>query len=357
MLTRIFNFVKMSWMLTWRLAIPSFFLFHGPHWNAIVPFALVVSAVSVFALKTTLVTWPLLKLLQRNPVVAPSDTWAGEKAPEQVPELPKQRRTPASTPQYNRYGPAVPPVPRLSTASEPGRITGYEPKTLEAMSIPNLPNMIGRPGSGLENVERDHQDNMSAKAVALGKRGEENFARALMKANLLHRFGNIWSVPVPDLERFVPAAYEADIDCLLATGSTIYLVDLKNYKSGNVRYYSKADELYCEDVPTGERVGDLKIMTRNMIKATIAMRKHFPDAKIVPVVVFMPTDKGEGTIDNVWWPGGVRAMYLSQFLEEVVHEPSFEWNAGIAHAGVFARMSNLLWMREKEWSAANKRNR
>lgn len=344
MLTRIFNFVKMTWMLTWRLAIPSFILFHGPHWNIILPVALVISAGTVFALNKTLVVWPLLKLIQRKPIIEPADTWSGEKAPEKPDTPTPAPHKPTGSGSYNRSTPQ--PTQRyLPTASQVGRITGYEPDALKARPVPRTMYMTGVPGSGLSDAEEGDYGSMSEAVVALGKEGEENFARALQAAGLLHRFHTTWSLPVPDQERFIPASYNADIDCALGTGRTIFLVDLKNYKSGNVRYYAEGAMLFCEDVPTGALVGETRHMTQNMQNATLALRGHFPDANIVPVVVFMPTNKGEGTIDNVMWPGGIRAMNLTQFLAELAAEPDFSWQA--PHGGALARMGNLLRMREQ----------
>lgn len=337
----------MSWMLTWRLAIPSFVLFHGPHWNIILPVALVISAGTVFILNKTLVTWPLVKIIQRRTIIAPADSWADVKAPETEPYAPpKPRQTPATTP---RYGTEPTPLkftePRLSSASQEGRITGFEPDTLKARPVPSSANMTGAPGSGLQAVEGSNYGSMSEEVVALGKVGEENFARALQVAGLLHRFPTTWSLPVPEPGHFRPAAYDADIDCALATGRTIFLVDLKNYKSGNVRYYVERDLLVCEDVSTGQIIGEVRDMTINMQTARDVLRQHFPDVNIVPVVVFMPTNKGEGVIDDVMWPGGIRATNLTTFLAELANEPDFTWET--SHAGAYARLGNLLTMRDK----------
>lgn len=341
MLTRIFNVVKMSWMLTWRLAIFSFILFHGPHWNIIVPVALVISAGTIFLLNKTLVTWPLLKLIQRKPLIEPSDTWGGERAPEKVLKpSPVTTRTPRPAPTPLKFT-----QPRLAAASQEGRITGFEPNALKAWPVPNYPNMTGSPGSGLKSVDDSYYGSMSEEVVAIGKEGEENFARALRTAGLLHRFPTTWSVPVPDQERFRLAAYEADIDCVLATGQTLFVIDLKNYKSGDVRYYAEGNLLVCEDVPTGKIIGEVREMTQNMQNATFALRTHFPEARIVPVVVFMPTNKGEGVIDDVKWPGNVRATNLTSFLAELANEPDFSWE--VPHAGAYARLRSLLSLRDK----------
>lgn len=330
MFTKLIHFAKMSWMLTWRLLVISTLLFAGRH-NDLAPWiALVASGVSVFVFNRTLMTWPIFRLFTGKRVVIPADGWGND--------LPPTKRQQSSGP---RRGPAKPTTAPtgavLSVASSNGRMTGFEPNKLEGRPVPTAPSMVGAPGAGLHGAKGMTQTN-----IALGVKGEENFARALSATNQLNRFGTIWSVPVPAQDRFEPGKYETDIDCILSTGSAIFLVDLKNYKSGNVRYYNQGNQLYCEDVATGKLVGEPKTMSRNMEMATSAVRGHFPQANIVPVVVFMPTDKGEGNLDNVVWPGGVPAMNLTEFLSVLANQQDFNWK--LPHAGAVGRLGNLLTM-------------
>ena len=272
MLTKIMNFAKMSWMLIWRLTLLSFFLFGNRYTEILILAALIASGISVFIFNKVLTIWPLVKLVQRKPAIVPAHTWGGEKAPEPTFEQPKRRPEPVSTP-YHVPAPAQAPVLRLGSASENGRITGLEPSALASRPVPRTPTMIGEPGSSLHSMEStDHSGSMGKEAVSLGVKGEENFARVLAATGYLHRFGTIWSVPVPDQERaYTLGPFNTDIDCVLATGSTIFLIDLKNYKSGNVRYYAQGADLYCEDVPTGKLIGEVKTMSHNMQMAAAAI--------------------------------------------------------------------------------------
>ena len=341
MFTKLIHFAKMSWMLFWRFTIIGVILFGGRYNDAIFWGSLIAAGIMVFVFNRTLLTWPIVRLIMRKQVVIPANGWAGDHS--------SQRPT-QSAPSYapNHYapqgkGPGRPhlgPIGGPSTvgtvqvATENGRITGFEPRTLQSRPVPKMHSMIGAPGAGLQGAQGMAQIN-----IDLGVQGEENFARALAATNQLHRFSTIWSVPVPDFKSFTPGKYDTDIDCIVATSTAIFLVDLKNYKSGNVRYTSQGDQLYCEDVPTGQAVGQPKKMSHNMEMATAAVRNHFPKANIVPVVVFMPTDKGEGVLENVVWPGGIPAMNLTEFLSVLAQQQDFSWN--LPHGGAVSRLANF----------------
>lgn len=332
MFTKLIHFAKMSWMLIWRLLLVNALVFHGGNDNLVFAVALIGSFISVFVFNRTLATFPLIRLFRKRPIVVPADGFGDEARPA--------RPRPAATrPTRGPGKPTVgtPGLGSLSTASTNGRMTGFEPSTLKATPVPNVSTMVGRPGAGLQGAAGMTQTN-----IDLGVIGEENFAKALSITGQIRRFGTVWSVPVPDQDRFIPGPYGTDIDCVLATGSALFLIDLKNYKSGDVRYHSEGNELFCDDVATGKQVGDVKTMSRNMEMATNAVRRHFPGVNIVPVVVFMPTDKGEGVLDNVVWPGGVPAMNLTEFLSVLANQQNFDWN--MPHAGALGRMGNLLTM-------------
>lgn len=331
MFTKLIHFAKMSWMLSWRLILVSELIFGGQNTATFIWVALIASGLSVFVFNKTLLTWPILRLITRKRFIIPANGWGTDGATQ-----PKRPQGAPAKPQPNKPQITV-TGPQLQTATSNGRITGFEPSALESRPVPNVPTMIGAPGAGLHGATGMTQTNIS-----LGVKGEENFARALAATRQLSRFSTVWSVPVPDQDRFVPGPYGTDIDCVLATASAIFLIDLKNYKSGNVRYYNSGNQLYCEDVATGQQVGDPKTMSRNMEMATAAVRKHFPQANIVPVVVFMPTDKGEGVLENVVWPGGVPAMNLTEFLSVLANQQDFSWNQ--PQAGAVGLMGNLLTM-------------
>jgi len=335
MFSKLIHFVKMSWMLTWRLLLLDAIVFGGRSDTLLLAAAIIGSFVSVFFFNRTLVTFPLIRLLRKRPLVVPADGFGDAPRPAAQPRTYQPAATSGRGPGRPHVG--TPGTGTVSTASGNGRMTGFEPSALKNLKVPEFPTMTGKPGAGLHGAAGMSQTN-----ITLGVAGEENFAKALGLSRMLGRFATTWSVPVPDQDAFVPGPYSTDIDCVLATGSAIFLVDLKNYKSGDVRYYNRGNQLYCEDGSTGKQVGEVKTMSRNMEMATSAMRHHFPQANIVPVVVFMPTDKGEATLDNVVWPGGVPAMGLTDFLSVLANQQDFAWN--MPHAGAMSRVGSLLKM-------------
>ena len=339
MFTRLLQFAKMSWMIYWRLFVVTAIFFSGKNHDIFPWIAMGVAAISVFVFNRTFLTWPVLRFLTGKRNVIPANTWAPENQP-------MNRKTRRGTSYSPHRGPGRPHVGTPGTLSQPnyittatqnGRMTGYEPRSLETMPVPDYATMIGKPGEGLHTAA-----GMSQQNIQLGVQGEENFARALASSNQLRRFTTVWSVPVPDQNLFVPGPYETDIDCVLATETAVFLIDLKNYKSGNVVYTHSGNQLFCQDVATGQQVGAAKTMTKNMEMATQAMRTHFPQVNFVPVVVFMPTDKGEGVIDGVTWPGGIPAMNLSDFIEVLNKQNPFHWK--LPHSGAVGRIGHLTKM-------------
>jgi hypothetical protein len=338
MIIKAVHVLQMTWMFIWRLVIVDAIFLGGRGVENIFLISLVAAVVIAFGFKKTILFWPLARLFMKRRVIIPSTEWARDAGLEPEEQAKKAKSEPVPTTQFR--SPEVSETV-IGSAIEKGRITGFEPTTLEALPIPDVFMMKGTPGAGLNNAEGMEQVN-----IELGIKGESNFARALSVAGLINRFATVWSVPVPDKNSFVLAQYSADIDCVLATNETIFLIDLKYYKSGAVRYYNKGSQLYCEDSMTGQQVGDPRTMSMNMSSATEALRGHFPTVNFTPVVVFMPTDNGEGFIDNVFWTGNIPAMNLSQFLYKVKTESDFDWRT-TPHAGTVGRIEHLLDMKRK----------
>ncbi|MCC3292399.1 nuclease-related domain-containing protein [Arthrobacter sp. zg-Y1110] len=316
---KFFHFIKMSWMLYWRATLFTLIFAFAQGWRTpLMWLSLIAAGITVFYFDKALVTFPVIRAvfkkedvlldLSNEPVRAPV------KEPEQVkpevPPVPNPIKFPISFYEPNRIPYFAGGV--LEKATQDGRMTGFEPKALEGVRIPRTSrHWTGVPAGGLMVAE-----GMNKARNELGVRGEENFARALMKLGLTGKgFSIAWSVPVPSMDRFEPGKYETDIDCIIGTEDAVFLIDLKNYKSGDVEYFDFDDHISCRDRATKRHVGDAINPSRNMEMATNAVRAHFPKANIVPVVVFMPTDKGEGEIFNVSWPGGIPAINLSVFLE------------------------------------------
>lgn len=341
---KLFHLVKMSWMFSWRLLIVSVVISAGRLNDAVIPVAVILAAVMIFGFNKALRTWPLARLLTRALWLIPADTWGPESQETHKKylaekEKDRQRKHARKNPSYRLPAKLRPTFSGFTDrASANGRMTGFEPRILESNSVPHSPLMVGAPGKNLG----DGSD-FSEEHIALGRQGEENFARALQKEHLLNSFLSIWSVPVPDKDStaLLGNAFGWDIDCVLATRDVIYLVDLKNYKGGSVKYETFEDLLYCSDIPTDSKVGEPKTMSKNMFYATQTMRRHFPNVQFAPVVVFMPTNKGEAILDDVFWPGGIPAMNLSQLLEALKAQKPYDSTAQTPTAIAASRISFL----------------
>lgn len=359
--------VKVWWMLSWRsLLISWLFLRGGAGGTLLLVVSVVAPIVLVFVFRKSIQVFPIWRLLTRDQVVfdveqgpkpqgtlheqrererkaaaekeqlarrnevATRSRKEAEKARRQVHRLiPDQRyergvfsdvletlvRADGSV--FHRHGRTVSDTV-IPSATRVGLITGYEPSTLKLQSTFNSfasGKMHGRPGEGLE-----YATGLDEKRRALGARGERNFAQALGMNGLLDRFHTVWSVPVPSESRdtrghLQPGRFDTDIDCVIAVDDALYLVDLKNYVSGDVIYFNESDQLYCQDSSTGHSVGAPRKMSRNMEMATNTILEVFPGPfEVRPCVVFMPTDKGEAYIEGVYWPGEIQALKLTDFL-------------------------------------------
>lgn len=213
---------------------------------------------------------------------------------------------------------------RLRAASGPGRITGYEPSVLRDVVLERTDTMYGDPGVGLDGAGFD------ARAVERGREGELNFAKALADRGLLGRFATFWSVHMPEDGVGASAGFQTDIDCVVLTGGSLWLVDVKNYNQGAVTWITEMQDapvLIAVDDATGGRVGGPRRMTRNMEMA----RSRFVgklqaigvDLQVKPVVVMMPREDGLGTVRDVFWPGGIPAGGLPDVLRWMESEPDF----------------------------------
>lgn len=207
----------------------------------------------------------------------------------------------------------------VSRASELGEVTGYEPEPLRRIQISRPRLMHGDPGSGLAGA------GFGVGATQAGQVGEKNFAKALSKANLLERFATFWSLHM--LAQDTYGRQESDIDCAIVSGQTIWLIDVKNYASGNVYYRSCGQWLQIIDAATGKQVGEPRKMSRNMEVGVKRFKSRYHNYKTFGLqarVVFMPTPRGAGRVDGVEWPGQIPARTLTDLLLELEGEPPFE---------------------------------
>lgn len=219
----------------------------------------------------------------------------------------------------------------VNRASGPGTITGYEPYALEGIELTDHPHMHGTPGEGLAG------SGFAAENVKRGQEGELNFAKALQTQGHLDSFASFWSVHLADSEIGASLTYNTDIDCVLVTATSVWLVDVKNYAQGDVTWrvepalQANADgrtELIAIDNATDGYVGRPRPMSRNMLMAHKHFSHRFKESglpfTVRPVVVMMPRDNGLGVIDNVKWPGDIPTVGLPTLLSWLASERPFQ---------------------------------
>ena len=211
----------------------------------------------------------------------------------------------------------------ISKATHNGKMTGFEPQKLKNYKLYQHELMFGEPGKGLNKSGFDES------AINLGQEGEINFAKALQKQGLLEKLVTFWSIHNLNLE---DKRLDADIDCVIVSGSTIWLVDLKFYISGNVIYKEEDGLLYTIDSATGFQIGMPKKMSPNMSYAKESFSHKFGNLlkyyRLETRVVLMPTFKGAGKLDNVFWPGHIKAVSLEEMLDELSRKDKFKDTIG-----------------------------
>jgi len=212
---------------------------------------------------------------------------------------------------------------RLSRASAPGRMTGFEPRVLAEVELLEQPLRHGEPGLGLETMRG------RADLVAKGREGERNLAKALQQRGHLDRFATFWSLQMPSETRGAHDRNRGDIDCVIVTGKRILVLDAKALEQGDVTRYTEGRWLYRRDNETGHDIGrPTELKSAHFRAATDALHAQLQRAGakqcVAAAVVLMPDDAGLGYADGAFWPGGIPAWDLLQLLDELEHEPPFD---------------------------------
>ena len=295
------------WMIFWRLHVMVFIL-NGGNVNTTLVF--LTSFIAVLVVSRTgyqMLTWPIVRMLRRvMQKIALSRAGVVQPAKRPSPTV-----APPSNAGRNPLIVRAESLPSLSSSTGKGKMTGYEPRSMVSVSIPyGYPTFHGEPGSGLQT------SGLSKRNATLGAKGEELFAKALVKNSLHTSFHSFWSVVMPRKNAPIPdQSLKTDIDCVLLFDRMILLVDVKYYASGDVTYLQDGgDRLWTIDNTTGKSVNKPHKMSRNMEIATERFRSLFPGYRIYPLVVLAPTDNGAGQIESVVWPGGIPAVDLESMV-------------------------------------------
>lgn len=217
-----------------------------------------------------------------------------------------------------------------------GLMTGYEPESLINIELKKTCLLYGNPGIGLQG------SSFSKGNINAGAEGELNFAKVLQKHDYLDKFASFWSVQYLE-EGYVQANTNidvsgADIDSILITKDTIYLIDVKFYSQGNITWHtlSSGNQIQAIDNATGKWFDEPRSMSENMMHATEHIKNMIKklgfNYKVQPFVVMMPTSRGMGKIENVYWPGNVKCMTVIDYLDILSHQEAFNTSGKDARA-------------------------
>lgn len=311
------KFAKLTWMIFWRYAIVSTVITENLHVARALAVAAAAAAVMIFVFKRDIHAFPVFRFfLGLRPVIYPlhkvstSSRTAQNKSAKAQPSNTGVKPGPryayqTPTENYDR--------PVSSQTAERGFMTGYEPKALENVVIPNgaQSRVFGSPGSGLNN------SNFSQSNISRGIAGETQFAQALTAAGCINSVDSFWSVSMPSTATMNPDRnMPTDIDCVLVVGNRILLIDVKNYSGGNGTYYNvDSHTLAMVDNVTGDYVGKWRKMSQNMSMALERFTNNLSGYTVEAHVVFVPTSRGSAYIaPGTAWPGGVYATNLSDFI-------------------------------------------
>lgn len=320
--------VRMWWMLTWRLfvvAIPTVIDMRTVGWAAATVFP-VLALVTVVVFRKTITHLPELSMLVLS---SPLESLADVRGDKELDAL----RSFTAPPLHEGV------VVRAATRA--GEMTGrFEPHLLEHVPVPAGELVCGTPGSGLAESGFDEQ------AIKAGQAGESNLAKILGMEGLTDKYATFWSVGMPGRLGIRDEEFEdVDIDLVLVTKHSIWLVDVKNYRQGDVTYLYPPDSRHrsvaAYDNETGARVGEPYKMSSNMSMAKSRFEEAFGlrGFLVKACVVMMPTDKGMGDIGRVYWPGPIKAITVPAFLKQISRERPFSPNR--TQSDVVAQLTRL----------------
>lgn len=328
------QFIKMTWMFFWRLFILSV-LSGEVHLFAVLSISMIAAGVLRFGLKKTIHVFPIITLFMRKKVIL-------NIVNPYAPSTPVQQNN--SLPYENKN--------IITQASRGGIITGYETHILKDVPVPDtnyVSRMRGIPGSGLDSATHMEGENITS-----GQIGESNFSKALSittiygnnqgftdERSIINNVNTFWSVAMPTAYDIAKRdKYDTDIDCIVVSDNEILLVDTKYYSSGDVTYKMHDNMIYCEDNNMNNTlVGKPHEMTKNMAMAQERIQKHFPNMRVSSIVVLMPTYSGSPKIDNVYWPGNIKAVNINEALERVSR---MSQNSRNANPDVLRKISTLV---------------
>lgn len=147
----------------------------------------------------------------------------------------------------------------------------------------------------------------------VGMLGEQYFADALRRAGLTGSYEVYGSLNIPTPANQRHNQYSSDVDCAVANGNNLLLIDVKRWASG-FHYWSIFGFPFKNLTPMTKGNGQWAL-SGNMAAAVARYRDALPGVNVQAIVVFVPT-KSKGmampaSVGLLRWPGGIRS-YLTQ---------------------------------------------
>ena len=188
----------------------------------------------------------------------------------------------------------------------------------------------GSAGSGVGAASSEFGAN-----AAVGSLGERQYAGILERAGLTGEGGyDVWySVKVPNKDG---SRGKTDVDLVLASGSRVVLIDVKRWASTNWKTSSNGRKVKSPVTywsipflnlpmkglsPLRNGNGEWRL-SRSMEMATDRFSPLFGNARVLSIVVFVPTTKdgrGPANVSFLRWPGGIKS-YSAQGSLRVIRK-------------------------------------
>lgn len=162
----------------------------------------------------------------------------------------------------------------------------------------------GSPGNGLRKAQRDYSkegsrgiqvlDNprYSQEYIKAGIAGEQVLFQLIKHSRLYATAEVFFSVAYPETS---PYGY-ADVDCIIVSGSIMYLIDAKMYKVSPDAVYSTPvyDQIQLSD--NAGHILKMYSVSRSMLHAREAFQLAYPKYDVQSVIALCPTHNGNPAV-------------------------------------------------------------
>lgn len=186
----------------------------------------------------------------------------------------------------------------------------------------------GKAGSGVGDASREFGAN-----AAVGSLGERQFADILDRAGLTGDGGyDAWySVKVPNKDG---SKGKTDVDLVLSSGNRVVLIDVKRWASSTWKTSSSGKKVKAPVTywsipflnlpmkglsPLKNGNGEWRL-SRSMEMATDRFAPLFGNARVLSIVVFVPTTKdgrGPANVSFLRWPGNIKSYSAQDSLRVI----------------------------------------